>query len=242
MQENNPLQYYMVVDEKSTGPFSLEEILNHPALRPETLVWKPGIDNWVPARTLPEFSESFIKPSEQRENPEINPPRPEFHNNPYYHQDDYTRKEPFPPHDPYLNRDYGNQYGPDPYHNPYGQPNNGPNPYNNDYNNYNNDYNNPYYRGRGYQGRYGARFHTNWLPWAIVATILGLFCSCIGAIFGIVGIVQANKANTLYARNLYREADSANSNAKVMTIIGLCLAGVGILVALYFGNIFSFYY
>ena len=237
MQENNPLQYYMVVGEKSTGPYSLEDVLNHPALRPETLVWKPGIDNWQPARNFPELDVVFMQRNEENVKEGIDPPHHEFHKNPYYEQENYPRKDQYPPYEPYGNNPpEGGYYGGDGYNNrQFDRQDYGHNPYNN-------DYNNPYYRGNGYQNRYGTRFHTNWLPWAIVATILGLFCSCIGAIFGIVGIVQANKANTLYARNLYREADSANSNAKVMTIIGLCLAGVGILVALYFGNIFSFYY
>lgn len=80
---------------------------------------------------------------------------------------------------------------------------------------------------------------TNWLPWAIVATIVGFFTSCIGAIFGIIGIVQANKANSMYARGMEQEGDAANSTARIMTIIGLVLAGIGILVAGWFSYIFT---
>ena len=80
---------------------------------------------------------------------------------------------------------------------------------------------------------------TNWLPWAIVATVAGFFTSCIGAIFGIIGIVQANKANSFYAQGFDAEGDAANSNAKTMTIIGLIFAGIGILALFWFGNIFN---
>ena len=69
---------------------------------------------------------------------------------------------------------------------------------------------------------------TNWLPWAIVATIGGL-ASCLGLIFGILGIVNANKANEAYAMGYTAQGDSANNTAKIMTIIGLVIDGLAIL-------------
>ncbi len=79
--------------------------------------------------------------------------------------------------------------------------------------------------------RTGAGAPVNWLPWAIVGTVLGLG-SCLGLIFGIIGIVQANKANNLYASGYDREAEMANSNAKTMTIISLVIGGLAILGAI----------
>lgn len=70
--------------------------------------------------------------------------------------------------------------------------------------------------------------HTNWLPWAIVAAVLGFVFSCIGMIFGIVGIVQANKANRYYAEGVRVAGDSANTTAKTMTIIGYVIAALGL--------------
>lgn len=70
--------------------------------------------------------------------------------------------------------------------------------------------------------------HTNWMPWAIIATIVGVLVSCIGAIFGIIGIVQANKANSMYSLGRKAEGDSANSTAKIMTIIAFVLSACGI--------------
>ena len=64
MQQDSSI-YYMVVDEKSTGPYTLDEITLHPALTPETLVWKPGIDNWVAAKTFPELMPAFINQPDQ---------------------------------------------------------------------------------------------------------------------------------------------------------------------------------
>ena len=184
MQQDNSLQYYMVVDEKSTGPFNLDEVILHPQLTPETLVWKPGLDNWVAAKTLPELDIAFRNPSQPNYQTPPEFTRPHYQERPHYQH-------------PYEQR--------------------------------------PHYPRNNYQP--GIR--TNWLPWAIVATVVGFFASCIGAIFGIIGIVQANKANNLYAQGYDREADAANSNARVMTIIGLIFAGIGIVVAFWFGNILS---
>lgn len=71
--------------------------------------------------------------------------------------------------------------------------------------------------------------HTNWLPWAVIATVTGALFSCFGMIFGIVGIVQANKANDYYANGLTAAGDSANSTAKIMTILGFCIAALGLI-------------
>ena len=72
---------------------------------------------------------------------------------------------------------------------------------------------------------------TNWMTWAIIATIISFFCSCIGVIFGIIGIVQANKANGLYMEGFDTEAEQANNTAKIMTIIAFVLAGIGLVAS-----------
>ena len=110
---------------------------------------------------------------------------------------------------PYANDD--RPVSPAPYNNYSDQPKR-PNPYN------------PY--GNGGQ----PIAHTNWLPWAIVGTILGTAFSCIGMIFGIIGIVKANKANGFYQNGLGAEGDVANSSAKVMTILALVLGGIGLVM------------
>ncbi|MDE5881621.1 MAG: GYF domain-containing protein [Muribaculaceae bacterium] len=74
----------------------------------------------------------------------------------------------------------------------------------------------------------------NWLTWAIVATVIGFLFSCIGGIFGVIGIVQANKANNYYKAGYDQMGDQANSTAKWMTIVGLVLGGIGILANGYF--------
>ena len=247
--------YYMVVDEKSTGPFTFEEVVGHRAFAPHTLVWKPGIDNWVAAQSLQEFSQYFSRSQNSS-----------FQTPPHYSQpsqeDTYSRQR-----QEYNQSSHSNNQN---YNNSYRQENNGdPNGSNPENNEGNPFANNPQYQSdhtyqQGYhqhhtryegnqyydqrynrynnQNGYRPAFRTNWLPWAIVATVVGFFTSCIGAIFGIIGIVQANKANTLYAQGLDFEADSANANAKTMTIIGLIFAGLGILAWLFFGNFMASFY
>lgn len=68
--------------------------------------------------------------------------------------------------------------------------------------------------------------HFDWQGWAIAGTILGFLTSLVGGIFGIIGIVQANKANEAYARGDKYLGDAANSSAKVMTIISLAISGI----------------
>ena len=238
MQQDPASIYYMVVDEKSTGPYTLDEITLHPALTPETLVWKPGIDNWMAAKNFPELAPAFMRKQWQPQHqtpPEYNSPfhEEENHNGNSYQQSDSGSFQKHQgnsfSHDSYYQGEpkYRNPEEPNPFaNNPQYQPHH--------------TYNNRFYGGHDrYQNGYRPNMRTNWLPWAIVATVLGFFASCIGAIFGIIGIVQANKANTLYAQGFDREGDAANSNAKIMTIIGLIFAAIGIIAVLWFGSAFS---
>lgn len=72
--------------------------------------------------------------------------------------------------------------------------------------------------------------HTNWLPWAIVGTVFGALFSCIGMIFGIIGITRAQQANRFYAEGFHDQGDSSNSSARTMTVIALVLGGIGFLL------------
>lgn len=88
----------------------------------------------------------------------------------------------------------------------------------------------PIGNGRQYAGdMHDVYRHSNWLPWSIVATVLGFLLGCMGGILGIVAIVNSNKANSCYDCGMYREAQSANSVAKTCVIIALVLAALGLL-------------
>ena len=74
---------------------------------------------------------------------------------------------------------------------------------------------------------------TNWLPWAIVGTVLGI-CSCIGLVLGIIGITKANGANNAYKCGDYDLARSVNNSARTLTILSLVFDGIGILINIAF--------
>lgn len=73
--------------------------------------------------------------------------------------------------------------------------------------------------------------HTNWLPWAIVGTVIGALFSCIGLVFGIIAITRANAANKFYGDGHKELGDQANSSARTMTIIALVLGGIGVILS-----------
>lgn len=273
MEEN----YFIAVNGNSQGPYS-KDVLKTLSIKPDTLVWRPGLSGWVKAADLPEIADiltpqnpyrnySYTQREDKKEwyamtqagrigpltlaeliNNGIDSSTPlwkpgmndwETAGNIPEYNDIMNPKNSVPPFR--NNNDYG--YNPNP-GNRYYNPNNFGNQYPG--NNYNtqNQYGNP---GNNYSSQnpydpYRREMPTNWLPWAIVATIIGFFFSCIGAIFGIIGIIQANKANNFFAANNYQEGNRVNSNAKTMTIIGFVLAGFGILIGLISGfSILNFY-
>lgn len=88
-------------------------------------------------------------------------------------------------------------------------------------------YQQPYQQPQ-YPQQQPAATYTNWLPWAIVGTVLGL-CSCIGLVLGIIGITKANGANNAYKCGDYDLARSVNNSARTLTILSLVFDGIGIL-------------
>lgn len=89
-------------------------------------------------------------------------------------------------------------------------------------------YQQPYQQPYQYPQQQPAATYTNWLPWAIVGTVLGL-CSCIGLVLGIIGITKANGANNAYKCGDYDLARSVNNSARTLTILSLVFDGIGIL-------------
>ncbi|MFA6916680.1 MAG: DUF4339 domain-containing protein [Parachlamydiales bacterium] len=56
--------WYLWVNGKEEGPFSLAEVQSHPALTPDLYVRKEGSDKWTPARHVPELQRLFEDPQE----------------------------------------------------------------------------------------------------------------------------------------------------------------------------------
>ena len=246
-------EYSIAVNRQAEGPFSLEEILKK-EISPETLVWKTGMENWVKAEELPELSVLFqpievVTPEERIWYAMINGNRQvgplsitELINEglnletPVWKagMPDWQQAKTQPEFREHFSKGFEKTgYGPGVPPNPFaGNPQYNHNFYYNNQRQYSDPYtrkNQPYQNG----------FKTNWLPWAIGATVAGFLCSCIGAIFGIIAIVQANKANTLYSQGYDEAGDRANGNAKIMTIIGYIFAGIGILFTMVFKGVYS---
>ena len=195
-------QYFIIVDGQQKGPYP-REVLRMQGMTPDTYVWREGMDGWAQASSMPELTALFAEEQETIFPNSEQQPQQQPQQPGYGQQPNYGPQQGYGPQQP--------QYGQQPY---YGQQYYGQQ-----------QYGNPYQQNMG-----GVRPHTNWLPWAIVSTVLNCIFSCIGIIFSIIGIVQANKANNLYQMGNNVEADAANSNAKVMTIISFVFAGIGVLV------------
>lgn len=250
-------KYYIVEDGRQCGPFSPEE-LRQRNITPSTLVWCQGMTGWEQAMSISELSDFFFGASAGYPSGEKTSPYPDFNasgnpvppveenvwTEPYFAMMGGNRVGPESPaklvamgltldtpvwragmvdwmpasSQPELRAVLMSRGRPGvtpnyPAGTPYGNPQGAGGNY-------------PY--GSAPQGPGYGIPPTNWLPWAIVATVGGLL-SCIGLIFGIIGIVNANKANRFYAMGYSAEGDSANSTAKTMTIIGLVLDGIGLL-------------
>ncbi len=214
------MEYYVIIGGERRGPFRREELAGM-ALDASTLVWRSGLAEWKPISEVPELAGIYT-----RETPPENPV------NLYYAMIGGRRIGPasivslieagataqtdvwcegmpqwqqagsVPEFSEALRRYAARAYSAGPQANAY----------------------------YSQQAPFApAATHTNWLTWAIAGTILGFFCSCIGGIFGIIGIFQANKANTAFAMGDQAAGESANSTARIMTIISLVLAGAGLI-------------
>lgn len=211
-------KYFIIVDGQQKGPYP-REVLVMQGLTPDTYVWREGMAGWAQASTMPELADllagdesAFGTYAEAQPQPEQ--PGQQQQQQPYGQQ-------------PYGQQPYGQQpYGQQPYgQQPYGQQPYGQQPYGQQ----------PYGQQHPYSTKYYGQPipHTNWMPWAIISTVLNCFVGCIGLIFSIIGIVQANKANNFYDSGIKDLGDSANSSARTMTIIGLVFAGIGILTSIF---------
>ena len=203
--------YFIISEGQQAGPFPKEH-LKARGVEKDTYVWREGLEGWVPASELPElqdiFEETIIQAVPQQ--PYGQPQQPYGQPQQPYGQPQQPYGQPQQPYGQ-PQQPYGQPQQ------PYGQPQ-------------------PPY---GQPQPYGNPVpHTNWMPWAIVGTIVGALFSCIGMIFGIIGIVKANNANKAYAVGDETGGDMNNSSAKTMTIIALVLAGIGLIVNLvWFGSL-----
>ncbi len=75
---------------------------------------------------------------------------------------------------------------------------------------------------------------------SIIAIVVGaVTCGCLTLIFGILGLVFANKAQTLWNSGDVAGANSAAGSARVFAIIGFVLAILWVIFAI-FGSVAGF--
>ena len=200
--------YYLIINEQQRGPFAKEDLLAQ-GLTPSTMVWREGMADWAPATEVTELQELFYQQPAQPQSRQTQCAQPGQPPQQPYQQPQQGYQQPYqqpqqgyhqPPQQPYQQQGYQQQQYPQPPQPPQ-QP----------------QY--PQYQAQP----------TNWLPWAIVATVLGL-CSCIGLVLGIIAITRANSANKFYQIGDTVSGNAANSSARTLTIIALAFDGIGLLV------------
>ena len=61
LTENNSSkrEWLIQVEDRTEGPYSIDELRRHPRFTPDTLVWKKGFKNWVPAKKVSELNKVF---------------------------------------------------------------------------------------------------------------------------------------------------------------------------------------
>lgn len=168
----NEEYYYIIENGKRRGPFT-GAALRLMGVKPDTLIWRPGVSDWVKVSDLEEAAD-LLKQDESAFG-------------------SYAEQPPYGGQAPHMNGAY-HQWAP-------GQ--------------------------ETYAGHRRPKPHTDWAPWAIAGIVLGL-CSCIGLIFGLIGLMNANKANAYYIAGDDINGDIANSSAKSMTLVSLIIGGIGL--------------
>lgn len=59
--------WYILIDGKSEGPWTFDELKENSKITPDTLAWKEGFDNWTKIRDIPELKELFEEVSKPPE-------------------------------------------------------------------------------------------------------------------------------------------------------------------------------
>lgn len=59
-------EWYVKLQGKEKGPYSISQLKDLPKFSPDTLVWKEGFPEWVKAGSVEELEEIFIDPEEEK--------------------------------------------------------------------------------------------------------------------------------------------------------------------------------
>ncbi len=229
------MRYYIIIDNQSSGPFTIEELAAKSVLA-DTLVWRTGMEKWQPASSLPELAGIIVATP-----PPVDTCPPS--GNPLWRamlngreigpataaelvaagvnsqtdvwcpgMDSWQPAHTCPEMAEAIRMAAADTYT------------NGPRPAAPGYPTYT--------AGQQMPPQIPTPIpHQSWTTASIIATILGFLCSCIGGIFGIIGIVYATKADNAFNTGNAVAGEAANSTAKLMTIISFVLTGAGIILS-----------
>lgn len=53
------LKWFIIVDGKQEGPFTLLQLKSHLKITPDTLVWREGFSTWIAVRNVKELNKLF---------------------------------------------------------------------------------------------------------------------------------------------------------------------------------------
>lgn len=206
--------YYIIVNGQQVGPISRHSLLGS-GLKPDSYIWREGLEEWVIASTLPEIAELFAPPHP------VVPPQPVVEPEPVQPAEPVQPQygEPVQPQ-PYQEPVQPQPYQPQPYQEPV-QPQPIQQPY-------------QYEAPHEYDNTGAPIAHTNYMVGSIIAMVVGFFtlCGCVGLvglIFGIIACVKSSNANKYYANGDRMNGDAANSSAKTMLIIAFIFDGLGVI-------------
>ncbi len=59
--------WYIILNGKKEGPYSLQDLQQDVRISPDTLVWKEGFEKWVPIGKVEELKSVFEEPAEEGE-------------------------------------------------------------------------------------------------------------------------------------------------------------------------------
>lgn len=226
------MEYYIIVNEKSMGPYSAEDLASMSLFRRDSLVWREGLDGWTEAGDIPELESLFVSP--QPESAAL-----------YYAMSGNDRIGPmsaqalvasgritpsslvwregmanWAPASEVPGFDFSSagtyrQQTPPPY-NPGAS------------------------RGDFASRPYYPVSNSPWFAWAIVATAVNflsmwaVWFPIVGVVFGILGIVYCNEYKTRRSLGQEELAAQSESNARTMTIVALAIAGLALLGGIFF--------
>ena len=68
--------WFIEIEGKREGPYSVMDLKRDKRITPDTLAWRPGFENWVPIRNIPELKKIFEEEFEAEEEAEETRPIP----------------------------------------------------------------------------------------------------------------------------------------------------------------------